>query len=65
MAKASPIEFYRNVKAEAKKVTWPGKKELTVSTIAVFTMVVIASIFMFVADQIMAALVEAILNLGM
>jgi preprotein translocase subunit SecE len=65
MAKASPIEFARQVRAEIKKITWPTKQETTVSTIAVFIMVVIAAIFLFVADQVMALGVQTILNLGL
>jgi preprotein translocase subunit SecE len=65
MAKFSPIEYLRQVKSEARKVTWPSRQETTVSTIAVFVMVVFASIFMFAADQIMALVVHQILNFGM
>jgi preprotein translocase subunit SecE len=65
MAKASPIDFLRQVKAEIKKITWPTRQETTVSTIAVFIMVVIAAIFLFVADQVMAFAVQMILNLGL
>lgn len=65
MAKASPIEFARQVRAEIKKITWPTKQETTVSTIAVFIMVVVAAIFLFFADQVMAFAVQLILNLGL
>ncbi|MBU0799627.1 MAG: preprotein translocase subunit SecE [Alphaproteobacteria bacterium] len=65
MAKASPIDFLRQVKAEIKKITWPTRQETTVSTIAVFIMVVVAAIFLFVADQVMAFAVQMILNLGL
>lgn len=65
MAKTSPIEFFRQVKAEAKKVTWPTRQETTVSTIAVFIMVFIAAVFLYFADQVIAFLVRMIMNLGM
>lgn len=65
MAKSSPIEFFRQVKAEAKKVTWPTRQETTVSTIAVFIMVAIASVFLYFADQIIAYLIRAIMTIGM
>lgn len=64
MAKISPIEYVRQVKAEMKKVTWPSRKETTTSTIAVFIMVFLAAIFLFVADQVMAFAVRFILGLG-
>lgn len=64
MAKTGPIEYLRQVRAEIKKVTWPSRKETTVSTVAVFVMVTIAAIFLFVADQVMALLVRFLLGLG-
>lgn len=46
------------------KVTWPSRRETTISTIAVFVMVFLAAIFLYVADQVLAAIVHFILNLG-
>ena len=63
MAKTSPSEYFRQVKSEAKKVTWPSKKETTASTTAVFVMVLIASLFLYFADQVMAFAVRLILGL--
>lgn len=63
MAKTSPVKFFQEVKAEVKKVTWPSRKETTVSTIAVFIMVVLASTFLFFTDQILAFLVNFILDI--
>lgn len=65
MATKSPVEFFRQVKGEMLKVTWPSRKETTASTTAVFVMVLIASMFLFVADQVMSKLVQMILDLGM
>ncbi len=61
---ARPIEFLKQVKTEVKKVTWPTRKETTQSTIAVFIMVVIAAVFLFLADQVLAFIVRFILGLG-
>lgn len=63
MAKTSPVRFFQEVKAEVQKVTWPSRKETTVSTIAVFIMVVLASTFLFFTDQILAFLVNFILDI--
>ena len=62
--KTSPIQFINEVKAEIKKVTWPTRKETTVSTIAVFIMVTLAATFLFLADQILAWGVDKILSIG-
>lgn len=53
MAKISPFKFMQEVRAEAQKVTWPTRKETTVTTIMVFVMVAVASIFFLLADQVM------------
>ena len=64
MAKTSPMDYIRQVKAEVQKVTWPSRQETTTSTIAVFIMVTIAAIFLFLADQFMAWAVRLILDIG-
>ncbi len=64
MAKFSPLEYVRQVKAEMQKVTWPSRQELTSSTIAVFIMVFLAAVFLFVADQVLAFGVNSILGLN-
>ena len=60
----NPIEFLRQVKREASKVAWPTRKEVTVTTIMVFVLVMIAALFFLVADQILARIVQFILGLG-
>lgn len=60
--KTSPMAFFRQVKAEGKKITWPSRQETTVSTIAVFIMVTIAAIFLYVADQVLALGVRTIMG---
>jgi preprotein translocase subunit SecE len=59
-----PTEFFKQVKSEAKKVTWPTRQETVSSTIAVFIMVVIASLFLFVTDQALSFLIKILLGLG-
>lgn len=64
MAKIAPIEFFKQVRAEARKVSWPTRPELVSSTIAVFVMVALASVFLFAADQALGFLVSLALGLG-
>ncbi len=52
----------REVRQEISKVTWPTRKETTVTTIAVFIMVTLAAIFFLIIDQILAWLVSVILG---
>ena len=64
MAKFSPFKFLQEVRAEAQKVTWPTRKETTVTTIMVFVMVVVASIFFLLADQVMRLAVSFLLGIN-
>lgn len=64
MAKVSPFKFLQEVRAEGQKVTWPTRKETTVTTIMVFVMVVLASIFFLVADQVMRIAVSSLLGIS-
>lgn len=60
--KTNLFEFFRQTKAEGKKITWPSRKETTVSTIMVFIMVTIAAIFLFLTDQVVATIIRWILG---
>ncbi len=64
MAKISPFKFLQEVRAEAQKVTWPTRKETTVTTIMVFVMVVITSVFFLLADQVMRLAVSFLLGIS-
>ena len=58
------VKFYKQVKQEAMKVTWPTRKDTVTSTIMVFVMVVLAAIFFFLTDQLLGWIVRLILGLG-
>lgn len=64
MAKTSPGQFVREVRQETSKVTWPSRKEATISTVMVVIMVIIASLFFLAVDQVLSLGVRAILGLG-
>jgi len=64
MKKTSPAQFVREVRSEAKKVNWPGRKETGVTTLTVFIMVTVVAIFFLIVDQILAFGVGLILGLG-
>ena len=50
--------FYKEVKQEALKITWPTKPEVITTTIMVFIFVMLASIFFLVIDKIISFIVE-------
>ena len=64
MAKIDPFKFLQEVRAEAQKVTWPTRKETTVTTMMVFVMVAVAAIFFLLADQIMRLGVSFLLGIN-
>ena len=53
----------RQVRQEAAKVTWPSRKETTVTTIMVFIMVALAAIFFLLTDQVISLGVRTLLGL--
>ncbi|MBR9973834.1 preprotein translocase subunit SecE [Magnetospirillum sulfuroxidans] len=64
MAKTSPAQFVKQVRQETAKVTWPSRKETTISTAMVFVMVVMAAIFFLLVDQVFATAVKFVFGLG-
>lgn len=60
----SPVKFIEEVRREVAKVTWPSRKETMITTMMVFTFVVISAAFFFLVDQVMSLLVRAVLGLG-
>ena len=64
MAKTNAAEFVQQVRQELARVTWPSRKETTVTTAMVFVMVFIAAIFFFVVDQVLSYGVRLFFGLG-
>jgi preprotein translocase subunit SecE len=64
MAKISPFKFLQEVRTEAQKVTWPTRRETAITTLMVFIMVAVASVFFLVADQLMRFFVTLVLGIG-
>ena len=60
----NPFVFLQQVRSETAKVTWPSRRETTISTFMVIVMAFLAAIFFFLADQVMAFGVELILGIG-
>ncbi|OAN50557.1 preprotein translocase subunit SecE [Paramagnetospirillum marisnigri] len=64
MAKTSPALFFKQVRQEVAKVTWPTRRETSISTAMVFVMVMLSAVFFLVVDQIFAWSVKLIFGLG-
>ncbi|HAL85358.1 MAG: preprotein translocase subunit SecE [Rhodobiaceae bacterium] len=61
---ANPLKFVQEVRAETSKVTWPTRNETLVTTVMVFILVFLSSVFFFVADQILNWIVSFLLGLA-
>jgi preprotein translocase subunit SecE len=59
--RVGPVQFVREVRIETAKVTWPTGREWRVTTLMVFIMVVIATIFFFAADSLIAFVVKQLI----
>ena len=63
MAGVNPLKFLQEVRQETAKVTWPTRQETLISTIMVLVMVLLASVFFLVADQVISWTVQFILSI--
>jgi preprotein translocase subunit SecE len=61
MAKTSPVEFIQEVRDEAKKITWPSRKEIMISTVMVMIMVTAAAVFFLLVDFILKQGIDKLL----
>ena len=59
----SPFKFLQDVRSETQKVTWPSRRETMITTIMVFVMVALTSIFFFFSDQIIRLVVTLVLGI--
>ena len=60
----NPFTFLQQVRSETAKVTWPSRRETLISTVMVVVFAILAMVFFFAADQLMALGIDLILGLG-
>jgi preprotein translocase subunit SecE len=60
---ANPLEFLREVRAEAEKVTWPSRRETMITTGLVIFMVLLASLFFVLVDWALRFIVTTVLGI--
>ena len=56
------VNFFREVRAEMQKVTWPTREELMGSTTVVLVTMAILSTFVGVTDFVLANLLKIVLR---
>jgi preprotein translocase subunit SecE len=62
--RVGPLQFLREVRAEARKVTWTSWKETWITSVMVGIMVVVTAIFFFGVDWVLGLGISAILKLA-
>lgn len=61
MASTNPVEFLQEVRDEGRKVVWPSRRELIISTIMVMVMVAFASVFFLGVDAVLKWVVDRVI----
>ena len=62
MARTSPGEFIRQVRAETAKVHWPTRKETVSTAIMVIIMTMLLAFFFFGVDAVFSTIVQFLLS---
>lgn len=55
--RVGPYTFFKQVRAEASKVTWTSYRETWIASVMVVIMVMLAAIFFYATDSIVRVLV--------
>ena len=62
--RTTPVQFFREVRAEARKITWTSRKETWITSVMVFIMVVLASWFFLAVDGGLGFAINQLLKLA-
>jgi len=64
VAKTTPLEFYKQVITETKKVVWPTRRETVMTGVMVIIMTTLLGVFFFTIDSAFKAIVTFLLSLA-
>ncbi|MBQ3038055.1 MAG: preprotein translocase subunit SecE [Clostridia bacterium] len=54
------VKFFKETKAEMKKVTWPGKQQLIRNTLVILSFIIITGIVLSICDVAFTALLDVV-----
>ncbi len=63
-SKGGVAEFARETKREIAKVTWPNRKEITVTTTLIVLFAIITGVFFLIIDSALGYVVTRILGMN-
>lgn len=58
------LSFFQGVFHEGRRVVWPGRRDVVLTSIIVFVITSVFSVFFFIIDQGLAFLVQWILGVS-
>lgn len=61
----SLFNYFEDAKTELGKVSWPTRKEVKATSIAVLILVVVMCFFLGIVDILLAKIIESILSMGL
>ena len=61
---ANPLQFMQQVRSEIGKVTWPTRREVLLTTVMVFLMAALTSVFFSLVDLVIRFGLAAVLGVG-
>ena len=64
MADNRVVKYFREVRAEMRKVTWPPRAEVARLSTIVVVVLIVASAFMAIVDYAFSWMMRIIVNLG-
>jgi preprotein translocase subunit SecE len=60
----NPLQFLQQVRSETAKVHWPTRKEVMLTTVMVFVMAALTSVFFFLVDTVIRLGLTTILGMS-
>ena len=63
--KVSPVQFAREVRAEARKIVWPSRKETWITSVMVLIMVLLAATFFWIVDAALGFIFSRLVAIGL
>ena len=61
--KFNPALFIRQVRQEMKKVTWPKRQEVSLSSVMVVVFATIAAIYFIISDAVISRFISWVLGM--
>jgi preprotein translocase subunit SecE len=62
--RTNPVQFAKEVRAEARKITWTSRKETWITSVMVFIMVALATVFFALTDLGIGVVVKEAIKIG-